>query len=231
MYKALFAGAFSLMIALAGLMFSPTAPAQGTPSEGIDYLALKHPQTVEASGKIEVIEFFWYGCPHCYNLEPVIQPWIKSLPADTQFRRVPAVFNEGWAVAARLYYTFESLGLTERLHKPFFDAIHRERLNIVAVKDKTPVLNEPAVADWLKKQGVDTDKFMSVYRSFGVESSVRRAAQMTQSYGIDGVPTMGVQGLYIVSATMSGERDTMLAVTDYLINETRKKPAGGAGRN
>ncbi len=231
MYQRLIAAVFSLAIAFGGLTMARDAQAQGKPSEGIDYLALKNPQPIDPSGKIDVIEFFWYGCPHCYSLEPVIQPWIRTLPPDTRFRRVPAVFNEAWAVAARVFYTFESMGITERVHKPFFDAIHRDRLNIVAVKDKTPVLNEPALVEWLKNQGVDADRFMSIYRSFGVEASVRGAAQMTQAYALDGVPAIGVQGRYIVSATMSGERATMLSVTDYLINESRKQPAAGAGRN
>ena len=228
MHKAVLAGLFSVAMALcgsiSGLVYPSAAAAQGLPSEGIDYLELPTPQATDGSGKIDVIEFFWYGCPHCYSLEPVIRPWINSLPPDTQFRRIPAVFNDGWAVAARVYYTFEAMGITERMHQPFFDAIHRERLNIVAVKDKTPVLNDPALAEWLAKQGVDAEKFMSIYRSFGIESLVRRAAQLTQAYGIDGVPAMGVQGRYIVSATMSGQRETMLAVTDFLINESRKRP-------
>jgi len=208
---------FGMMIALA--MQTP-ARAQAKSPGGADYVTLKTPQSTEAPGKIEVIEFFWYGCPHCYSLEPALAPWVKALPADVQFRRVPGIFDASWAVSARVYYAFEALGLTEKLHKPLFDAIHRDKLNIVIAKDRTPVLNEPLLREWLKKQGVDAEKFMGMYNSFGVDANVKRASQLTRAYGLEGVPAIAVQGRHVVPA---GNR--ILGIADTLIAEERKKIA------
>ena len=155
------------------------------------YIELNPPQPVETNDKIEVLEFFWYGCIHCYNLEPKIETWLKTLPKDVEFRRVPAVFNERWAHDASIFYTFEALGLLEKLHRPFFDAIHRDRLRT----DRAGELNE-----WLQKQGVDPKKFEATARSFGVQSKTKRAVRLTTAYKIDGTPAMAVHGRYTVPA-------------------------------
>ncbi|MGH8732158.1 MAG: thiol:disulfide interchange protein DsbA/DsbL, partial [Burkholderiales bacterium] len=148
-------------------------------------MELNPPRQVESGSKIEVLEFFWYGCIHCYNLEPRLETWLKTLPADVEFRRVPAVFNERWAHDAAIFYAFEAMGLLDKLHKPFFDAIHRQRLRT----DHAPALNE-----WLDKQGVDPKKFEATVKSFGVQSKTRRAVRMTADYKIDGTPAMAVHG-------------------------------------
>src|SRR5512147_406585 len=140
---------------------------------GVDYSEISPTQPVETPGKIEVIEFFWYGCPHCYTLEPLLETWIARLPKDAQFRRVPAVFNENWARDAAVFYAFEALGVLERLHRPYFDAIHRDRLN---PRDTT------AMNDWLQKNGVDLKKYDNAAKSFGVQSKVRRATQLSAAY-------------------------------------------------
>lgn len=209
---------FALLLGLMLLAPQGEARAQAT-----DFVTLKVAQSPESPGKIEVIEFFWYGCPHCYSLEPSLAPWIKALPADVQFRRVPGIFDASWAVAARVYYAFDAMGATEKLHKPFFDAIHRDKLNIVITKDRAPVLNEPTMRDWLKKQGADGEKFMGMYNSFGVDASVKRAMQLTRAYGLDGVPAIAVQGRYVVPASAR-----ILPIADSLIAEARKTtPAAG----
>jgi thiol:disulfide interchange protein DsbA len=173
------------------------------------YTELKPPLQVEAEGKIEVIEFFWYGCIHCYNLEPALEPWIKKLPPEAQFRRVPAVFNPRWAHDAAIYFTFEALGLLDKLHQPFFHAIHRDRLRTDDPK---------ALAEWLQKQGVDPKKFTDTMNSFGVQSKTKRAARLTADYKVDGTPSMAVHGRYTV-----GSSQAMLDTVSGLVEQLRKK--------
>ncbi|MEO8717622.1 MAG: thiol:disulfide interchange protein DsbA/DsbL [Burkholderiales bacterium] len=183
------------------------------PAPGVDYSELKPRQPVEAQGKIEVLEFFWYGCPHCYTLEPLLEKWVARLPADVQFRPVPAVLNEGWAREAAVYYSFEALGVLERLHRPFFDAIHRDRLN---------TRDPEKLADWLRKQDVDPKRYEEAFKSFGVQSKVRRAMQLSAAYRIDGTPALAVQGRYTVSAEQGRTQQGMLDTVDYLIGLARK---------
>ena len=187
------------------------------PAKGTNYVELSPPQPTESSGKIEVIEFFWYGCPHCYALEPLVEPWAKKLQKDVVFKQVPAVFNDQWGVAARVYYALDAIGEETRVRSALFDAIHKEGLRITS---------ESAVEEWLGKKGVSVEKYKAAYKSFGVESRVRRASQMTQAYRLDGVPTFAVQGRFVASASLNGDRQQLLSVTDYLIGEARK----GAGR-
>jgi protein dithiol oxidoreductase (disulfide-forming) len=199
--------AFAAMLALAVPAF-----AQRTPEEGVDYVVLDPPQATESPGKIEVTEFFWYRCPHCYALEPQLTSWLKQLPKDAQFRRVPAVFNDDWAIDARIFYALEALGQEERLHKALFDAIHQQG----GVRLRGDAYAKWA-ADWIAKQGVDAKKYDEAFRSFSVSTKVRRASQMTAAYKFDGVPAMAVQGRYVVNASSS-----MLSVTDYVIAQSRK---------
>ena len=180
---------------------------------GTDYSVLKPELPVETQGKIEVLEFFWYGCPHCYGLEPLLETWIPKLPADVQFKRVPAVFSERWAKDAAIFYALEASGNLERLHRPLFDAIHRDAL-------KTD--NGQALGQWLTKNGVDTKKFDEVGRSFSVQSKVRRAAQLSSAYRIEGTPAMAVHGRYTVGTDRG--HAAMLATVDFLIDQVRRNP-------
>ena len=178
------------------------------------YTELKPPQPIDTDGKkIEVVEFFWYGCPHCYNLEPLLETWVKKLPPDVQFRRIPAVFNDRWALDAAIFYTFEALGVLDKLHRPFFDAIHRDHLRSE---------NQAAMSEWLTKNGVDPKKFSETFKSFGVQSKTKRAAQLSVAYKIDGTPAMAVQGRYTVSAEQGGSREGMLDTSSYLVDQVRK---------
>ena len=174
-----------------------------------DVNELKPPVPVENGGKIEVIEFFWYGCIHCYNLEPQIEAWLKTLPKDVEFRRVPTVFNERWALDASIFYALEAMDLLDKLHRPLFDAIHKERLRTD---------NEQALGEWLTKHGVDAKKFMDTLQSFGVRSKTRRAVQLTLAYKIDGTPAMAVHGRYTVSAQAK-----MMQVVDSLVERVRQE--------
>jgi thiol:disulfide interchange protein DsbA len=204
--KRILAIALTAFVALPGL-----ALAQGK----FAYTELKPTQPTEsAAGKIEVLEFFWYGCPHCYSLEPSIEVWTKKLSADVQFRRVPAVFNERWGHDAAIFYTFEALGVLNKLHRPFFDAIHRDRLR----SD-----NQQALSEWLQKNGVDSNRFFDTMKSFGVQTKLRRAAQLSVAYRIDGTPAMAVQGRYTVSAEQGRSHQGMLDTVDYLLDIARKQ--------
>ena len=177
----------AIALASHGALFSPLA-AFGQPR---DYIELNPPLPVDAGGKIEVLELFTYGCIHCYNLEPALESWTKKLPADVLFRRVPAIFNRQMAHDASIFYTFEALGVLNKLHRPFFDAIHRDRLRTD---------NAQALTEWLQKNGVDPKKFDDALKSFGVDSKTKRAAKLTVAYKIDGTPAMAVNGRYTVSA-------------------------------
>ncbi len=198
------------LIAAIGLahaaLLNPLA-ALGQPRS--DYIELKPPLPVDSSGKIEVLELFWYGCIHCYNLEPALESWTKKLPADVQFRRMPAVFNRQMAHDAAIFYAFEALGVLDKLHRPFFDAIHRDRLRTD---------NAEALAEWLRKNSIDPKKFDDTLKSFGVQSKTKRAAQLTVAYKIDGTPAMAVHGRYTVNA---GE--DLLNTVNALIDATRKQ--------
>jgi thiol:disulfide interchange protein DsbA len=187
-------------------------PAAAQPK--YSYSELKPALQVESEGKIEVLEFFWYGCIHCYNLEPMVEKWEKTLPKDVQFRRVPAVFNDRWAIDASIFYALEAMGLLEKLHRPLFDAIHKERLRTDVQKD---------FMEWLQKQGVDTKKFTETMKSFGVQSKMRRAAQMTALYKIDGTPAMAVHGRYTVSTDQGKTQNGLFETVNYLTDTLRKQ--------
>src|SRR3989475_5242063 len=180
---------FRLLSVFSGLFFALATYAQSSPVEGVDYVELKPPQAVESSGKIEVLEFFWYRCPHCYSLEPDLESWAKRLPRDVQFKRLPGILNDDWAVDARIFYTLEAIGELERLHRPLFDAIHQQG----GVRLRGDAFAK-WVADWLAKQHVDMAKYDAAFRSFSVESKLRRASQMGRAYRLDRGTTPGVQG-------------------------------------
>jgi thiol:disulfide interchange protein DsbA len=186
----------------------------GASAQQVQYGELNPPQPVESKGKIEVIEFFWYGCPHCYSLEPYIEAWLKKLPPDVEFRRVPAVFNQRWGHDAAIYYTLEAMGLVDKLHRPLFDAIHKGNLRTD---------NETALNEWLQKNSVEPKKFMDTLKSFGVQSKTRRAVQQTVAYKIDGTPAMAVAGRYTVSAQQGGTQQGMLQAVDGLVAMARKQ--------
>lgn len=200
---------------LSALALSPVAAlAQPRrPAAGVDFTELAVRQPVEVQGKIEVLEFFWYGCPHCYSLQPMMEKWVPRLPDDVNFRRVPAVLNQGWAREAAVFYAFEALGVLERLHRPFFDAIHLDRVD---------TRDADARAGWLRKHDVDPQRFEDAYKSFGVQSKVRRAQQMSAAYRIDGTPALAVNGRYTIGAQQGRTQAGMLQIADYLIGVARK---------
>ena len=203
--------AFSILLAIAGMAaFAPQAVAQ-IPSPL--YAALSPPQPVEGGGKVEVTEFFWYGCPHCYGMEPMINAWLKNKPQDVVFKRVPA-YNDNWAPMVTLYYTLEAMGLADQYHQKVFDAIHKGNVNLN---------NRNKRDEWLKANGIDPAKFAEVEKSFTVATKVNRAKQLTQAYRVDSVPRFFVNGKYYTSAEQAGSADRIFLVIDQMIERVRKE--------
>ena len=170
-----------------------------------------NPPLAASKDKIEVTEFFWYGCPHCFDLEPVLAAWIKKLPAHVSFRRVPTVSaNNRWVPAAQLYYTLEAMNLAEKLHGDVFIAIHvdRQRLD-----------DEKVLLEWVAKKGVDTKKFSEAWSSSGVQSRIREARELSRASGLTGVPALMVQGRYL--ALTAGNYEDLLAIVDRLVERVR----------
>jgi thiol:disulfide interchange protein DsbA len=192
-----------------------TAQAQGQPPVADrDYRVVSPAQPTDTGAKIEVIEFFWYACPHCNAFEPTLNAWVKKLPADVAFRRVPAQFAPIWVQHAKLFYALEAIGEEERVHKKVFDAIHVERLSLDS---------DQAQIEWVGKNGIDKAKFADAMKSFGVAGKLKRAAQVVGNYGIDGVPALAINGKYLTAPSMARGEDKALAVVDYLINAERTK--------
>jgi protein dithiol oxidoreductase (disulfide-forming) len=199
------------MFAAAVLSLSAFA-APDAAFEGHDYTQLKNAQPVASGSKIEVLEFFWYRCPHCYQLEPGLEKWLKTLPKDVQIRRIPAVFRDDWMPGAKIFYTLEQMGLLSRLHNKVFDAYHIEHIN----------LNDPAVlGTWVAKQGVDRKKFEAIYNSFSVQAKATQGAKLAITYGINGVPAFIVDGRYSTSMSMTESEPRLFDVLDQLIDMAR----------
>lgn len=212
---------FSLSAATAAAASALTLPL-ATPAfaqarqfkEGKDYVKLGKPVPTEApAGKVEVIEFFWYSCPHCNAFEPALEAWIKAAPKDLHIRRVPVAFNATFVPQQKLYFALEGMGKLPEVHAKVFRAVHVERL---------PLNKDELIFDWIAKQGVDAAKFKEVYNSFTVSNQVRKASQLQEAYGVEGVPSMGVAGRYYTDGTMAGNMQNVLQVVDQLAAQTRK---------
>ena len=200
-----------------GLAMAGTARAQGgAPEEGRHFVKLQTPaplNTLPAGKKIEVIEFFWYGCPHCFALEPLVEQWSAKLPADVNFRRVPAAFTPQYEFHQRVFYALEAMGALGTVHRKLFNTIHQEHKRMS---------NEAEVTAFVSSLGVDGAKFGDTLKSFTVIGKARQARQLADAYGVDGVPTLGVQGRYRTSASMAGGTEQTFHVVDYLIGLARK---------
>ena len=201
------AGAAALSSLLPGVAFaSPSAPVDGQ-----DYDTLKTPLVVPKTGKVEVIEFFWYGCPHCYAFEPTIEPWIAKLPADVAFRRVPAAFNARWEFHQQIYFTWEALGLVDAMHAKTFDRFH---------KQGKPINSEADMLAFAQESGLDVAKVKEAWEGFIVNTKMTQARHLAEAYAIDGVPTIGIHGRYTTSPSLDGA--DCLGATDTLIAQMRK---------
>jgi thiol:disulfide interchange protein DsbA len=194
------------------------AQAQGPvaikPVEGKDYLSLdKRVPTDVGAGKIELIEFFWYSCPHCNAFEPQFVAWKKAAPKDVVVQRVPVRFRDDFEPQQRAYYVFESLNLLDTLHGKLFHAIHTERQSLNSAQ---------ALAAWADKNGLPEKKFLETYNSFGVASKARRATQLQDAFKVQGVPALGVAGRFYTDGSLTQTMDRALQVAEYLIGEVRR---------
>jgi len=208
-----FSAGAACVLASASLGLPQLAWAQKKPEEGTEYKSLDKRAAVEApAGKIEVVEFFWYSCPHCNAFEPALEAWSKKLPADVALRRVPVAFRDNFVPQQRLFYTLEAMNRLD-LHNKVFQAIH---------VDKQPTDNEAAILAWAEKNGLDKAKFQEMYNSFNVQTKARRAAQLQDAYKVEGVPALGVAGRWYTDGTMAGTMAKALQVTEYLVAEARK---------
>jgi thiol:disulfide interchange protein DsbA len=203
---------------LAGAL--PGAMAQAAPTEGVHYIRLADAAPAPGGGKIEVIEFFWYECPHCNALEPALDAWARRLPDDVAFRRVPVWFREvPFGAQQRLFYTLEALGLVPTLHAKVFQTIHAERTRLHTAED---------MAAFALKYGADPVAFMTTYNSFGVQTKSQQARQTAAAYRIDAVPAIGVQGRYYTNGNLAntglppGPIERMLGVVDAVIAKVRQ---------
>lgn len=197
-------------LAVAGGTWSQAALAQGGFKEGSDFRRLPRPVAVDApAGQVEVLEFFSYGCIHCFNLEPQVKTWLKQKPAHVTFRRVPVHFNAAFEPLQRLYFALEGMNLLDSLHDKAFQAIHVDRVRFN---------NADSVADWVAKQGVDRQAFLGMYNSFGMAGKLKRVMQLQEAYEVEGTPAMTVAGRYYVP----GQAERTLAIVNALVAEARK---------
>ncbi|QQO57716.1 MAG: thiol:disulfide interchange protein DsbA/DsbL [Thiohalocapsa sp. PB-PSB1] len=213
--------AIALAIALTGAVSAPArAEAAQEIDEGIDYLVIENPMRAEQGDDVEVLELFWYGCPHCYHLEPHIERWLAGKPEGVSFRRLPAASSPRWVSHAKAYYAAQILGELDKLHEPLFKALHDQRRKI---------FSDEQIIAFAAEQGIDEDAFRKAYNSFPVDMQVRKSAELVRNYHIDGVPAIVVNGKYITSATQTGSTENMFKVVSYLVaEEIGAKAAAGA---
>lgn len=203
--------AAAALLALPLCWGTPAAAAEA----GKDYAALSPAQPTEARGKIEVIEFFAYTCPHCFELEPELNAWARKLPKNVVLKRQPVIFADNWEPMARVYFALEALGAVDRLHADVFNALH--------IEDRD--LKDPeAFFDWGAKHGLDRVKLKAAYESFSTATKVSRAKQLQRAYKINGVPALAVNGKYVTSGSMTGSNGKTLAVASELIALEGKRP-------
>jgi thiol:disulfide interchange protein DsbA len=184
------------------------------PEDGREYRTLARPVPVETPlPKVEVVDFFWYSCPHCNAFEPLLQAWGRKLPEDVVLRRVPAAFRDDMVPQQRLFYALEAMGKVGDLHVKIFDAIHKERVDLTRLAP---------MADWVAKQGLDAAKFTELYNSFAISAKARRATDLQNGYEVEGVPAMGVVGRWYTDSTLASNHPRMLQVVEYLVGEARK---------
>jgi protein dithiol oxidoreductase (disulfide-forming) len=195
---------------LAALVLTGTAAADLI--EGKDYSRLKVPHAVDSGKKIEVIEFFSYGCPHCNDLEPFLQAWVKTLPPDVQFRRVPVMFQDRWKALAKAYFTLDAMGEDIKLSPELFKAVHVNGL---------PLYQDKVFFDWAASKGLDRAKVVDTYNSFGVDSKMKRAAVLAQEYNVQAVPTLVVDGKFVTSSDRVGGHAGAPAALDALVAKAR----------
>jgi len=209
-----FSLAASGALAGSGLTWGAAAQAQvKKPELGVHYLSIGTPAPTEAPpGKVEVLEFFWYNCPHCNAFEPELAAWLKRMPKHVAFRRVPVAFNASFVPQQRLYFSLEALGLVEKLHGRVFDAIHNQ---------KNKLDDGQAITAWVVQNGVDQAKFLAAYNSFSVETKTKKSVQLQEAYKVEGVPALGIAGQFYTDAGLAGGMTRALQIVEMLAAEKK----------
>jgi len=198
---------FSVLALVLVMQFSHAAA-----EDGVKYQTIANPQPTADAGTIEVLELFWYGCPHCYQVEPEIAAWLKTKPEDVTFVRMPAVLGPTWELGARAFYTAELLDVTDKIHTPLFERLHKE---------KKPLRSAADIKAFFVERGVSAEEFDKTFNSFAVITKTNRAKQARDIYGITGVPTLVVNGKYRTTARLAGGDKEMLEVVDVLVEQER----------
>ena len=202
-----------MLVLFTSFLFATPVVAQMAFVEGVDYKRIDPPVPTSDPARVVVTEIFWYGCPHCFRFEPFIEKWAESLPDGVAFEQVPSAINAAWSVHARAYYAFKMMGVQDQIHKKLFNAIHvqRQRLNSL-----------DSIAEFVAEQGLDEKEFRKQYASFPVDSLVRKGKQKELHYGLEGVPTIIINGKYRTSGVMAGNFDRLLQIIDFLVAEELK---------
>ncbi|TFW07120.1 thiol:disulfide interchange protein DsbA/DsbL [Oxalobacteraceae bacterium OM1] len=212
-----------------GFVALTAGASPASPQAGVDYRVLDKAIPTEAGKKVEVIEFFWYACPHCYAFDPSLTEWVKKHGDTIAFKRIPVNFRDSFVPQQKLFYALEAMGKGDELHSKIFDAIHKqhERLD-----------TDASVIDWVAKQGIDKQKFTDLYNSFAVQTKVRRATQLQQQYQVDGVPLLAVEGRFETAPSIAGStlgnqpepalHAATLQVMDFLVAKVAKEKGAGA---
>jgi len=206
----------TLGAAAGSLGLSESVLAQGPArfAAGKDFLKLDRPVPTESeAGKIELIEFFWYSCPHCNAFEPTFAEWVKNAPKDVVVRRMPVAFRDDFAPQQRLFFALDDMGLLDKMHGKVFQAVHVERL---------PLNTDASIQTWIEKQGIDKTKFADTFKSFGVASKLKRAVQLQNDFKIEGVPSLGVAGKFYIDGTLAGTMERALQVAESLLTQVRQ---------
>ncbi len=199
---------------IALFVFAITFSSLSIAEEAQGYENVSPPQPTANPDKIEVIEFFWYGCPHCYSFEPSLSAWLKTKPANVEFIRIPAVFSEQWGKHAKAYYVAEALGVLDKVHSDFFDAIQEK---------KQELETEEQLLKFFTDHGVKESDFKDTFNSFMIDAKLRQAPAIAAKYGITGVPAIIVNGKYKTNGTLAGTQEKMIDVVNQLI---KKESAG-----
>lgn len=207
--------AAKLFVCVFALLAAGTGAAQQPIRAEIEYRIIK-PQPLGVSSGIEVIDFFWYGCPHCHNLQPALERWISRKPADVTVRRIPAILRDSWAPHARIFYTLEALGEVERLHQRVYHGYHVEELSM----SKPEVMSE-----WAVRNGIARERWDEAYNSAAVQRKVEEAARLSRAYSITGTPSLVVNGRYLTSGSMGETLNSTVLILDGLVSKVRSEAA------
>lgn len=222
-HNPLLAAVASTVAASASAAAAATTSGPTLWQEGVNYTRLVPAQPTEVSpGQVEVLEFFWYACPHCYAIDPLVESWLKTKPSYVSFSRVPVMWSEGHRSLARLYYTLQSMGKLDQMHSEIFKEIHGNGNPLVAADPTDAAASERIQTTFVKKFGISADDFQKAYHSFAVETALQKADELVQRYRIDGVPTFVVNGKYIADVRSADGPERLIALVGDLAAQEHK---------